>query len=466
MSISLCIQKIDAASILHYHSHKEIHGDNMTGNTIHQRPAELLQNLIRFNTTNPPGNERPCIEYINGLLKETGIETTLVAKTPERPNLIARLKGEGNAPPLMLYGHVDVVTTENQKWTHPPFEGNIVDGYIWGRGTLDMKSGIAMYLAAILKAKAEGTHLPGDIIFTAVADEEVTSEVGAQFLVEEHADLFKGIRYALSEFGGASLSLGGKRFYPIQTAEKYGCPARVIFHGTGGHGAVPVHGAAMAKLAAALRTLDRHPLPVHITPPTRLMFETIAKGLGGIQGWVLGQMLNPLFTELILKAVGSEGATYSALLHNTVSPTIIEASDKRNVIPSEIVLDLDGRLLPGFTADDLKRELQTLLGDDCIIETIMPVPGPAEADMNLYELLAGVLKGFDPQGVPFPFVNYGVTDARFFSRLGIQTYGFMPMEIPEGLGLTSTIHAADERIPVAAMDFGTRAVFEVLQKFS
>ncbi len=217
---------------------------------IHAHPAELLQNLIRFDTTNPPGNERACIQYINGLLKDAGIPTTLVARTPERPNLAARLKGAGSAPPLMLYGHVDVVTTADQKWTYPPFEARLVDGSIWGRGALDMKHGIAMYLAAVLKAKAEGIRLPGDIIFLATADEEADCEFGAKYLVEQHADLFQGIHYALSEFGGTSIPIAGKRFYPIQTCEKQVCPVHITFHGTGGHAAVPVRGGAMAKLAA------------------------------------------------------------------------------------------------------------------------------------------------------------------------------------------------------------------------
>ena len=214
--------------------------------SIYERPAELLQNLIRFDTTNPPGNERACIEYIHNLLKDAGVQADLLARTPDRPNLIARLKGSGDAPPLMLYGHVDVVTTQGQKWSYPPFEGRIVDGFIWGRGALDMKHGIAMYLAAILKAKAERISFPGDLIFLATVDEETGCENGAKFLVEQHADLFDGVRYALSEFGGASISIAGKRFYPIQTSEKLVCPVRITFHGKGGHGAVPIQGGAMA----------------------------------------------------------------------------------------------------------------------------------------------------------------------------------------------------------------------------
>jgi len=432
---------------------------------IYAHPAELLQNLIRFDTTNPPGNERPCIQYINGLLKDAGIPTTLVARTPRRPNLLARLKGTGTAPPLMLYGHVDVVTTAGQKWTYPPLEARLVDGYIWGRGALDDKHAIAMYLAAVLKAKAEGIHPPGDVIFLATVDEEADCEFGSKYLVEQHPDLFQGIRYALSEFGGTSIPIAGKRFYPIQTCEKQVCPVRITFHGTGRHAAVPVLAGAMAKLAKAITSLDRHPLPVHITQQTRMMIETIAKGMGGISGLALRQLLIPPLTNLLLKLLGTTGATFSPLLHNSASPTMLKGSEKRNVIPSEVILELDGRLLPGFSADDMKAELQHLLGRDCTIETSLPYPTPTSTDMGLYEMLAGTLRELDPDGTPFPFVNYAVTDARFFSKLGIQTYGYTPLLISEGLDLTNTIHGADERVPAAALDFGVNAVFNAIQKF-
>ena len=165
-------------------------------------PTELLQNLIRFDTTNPPGNEVDCVNYIDGLLTEAGFQTTLLSKTPNRPNLITRLSGQGNAPPLLLYGHVDVVTTVNQNWTYPPFNGDIVDGWIWGRGALDMKSGISMMLSAMLKAKTEGLNPDGDIILAILCDEESGGSNGAEFLVQNHPDHFKDVRYAIGEFGG------------------------------------------------------------------------------------------------------------------------------------------------------------------------------------------------------------------------------------------------------------------------
>ncbi|MFH1524382.1 MAG: M20/M25/M40 family metallo-hydrolase [Chloroflexota bacterium] len=432
---------------------------------IYERPAELLQNLIRFDTTNPPGNERACIQYINGLLKDAGIKTNIVARVPSRPNVIARLKGEGKAPPLLLYGHVDVVTTEGQKWTHPPFEAKIVNGFIWGRGALDMKSGVAMLLAAFLKAKAEKVPLPGDVIFAAVADEEAGDDFGVHYLVDKHPNLFEGVRYAFGEFGGFNLSIGGKRFYPIMIAEKQTCWMKATFQGRAGHGSMPIHGGAMAKLASALRLLDTHSLPVHVTPAVRMMIESLAKSLGGINGLVIRQLLNPPLTNLVLKSIGERGSLFSPLLHNTVSPTMLNASEKVNVIPGEVALRMDGRLVPGAKSDDMLRELHALLGEEVQFDVFKAEPGPAAPDMGLFDTLGSILQELDPTGIPLPYVMTGVTDARFLSKLGIQTYGFTPLQLPEDFNFASTVHAADERVPVAALDFGVKAIFNALQKF-
>jgi acetylornithine deacetylase/succinyl-diaminopimelate desuccinylase-like protein len=433
---------------------------------IYERPAELLQNLIRFDTTNPPGSERACIQYINGLLKDAGIKTNILARTPERPNLVARLKGEGKAPPLLLYGHVDVVTTQGQKWTHPPFEGKIVDGFVWGRGALDMKSGVAMLLAAFLKASAEKVSLPRDVLFAAVADEEAGGDFGVRYLVDEHPDLFKDVRYAFGEFGGFNLSISGKRFYPIMVAEKQICWMKATFTGPAGHGSMPIHGGAMARLGRALHLLDTHQLPVHVTPAVRMMVDALAKDLRGVSGLVIGQLLNPALTDLILKMLGEQASLFSPLLHNTVSPTMLKASDKTNVIPGEVSLGMDGRLVPGGKPEDMIRELHSLLGQAVQFEVLKADPGPAAPNMGLFDTLGDILRGLDPAGIPLPYVASGVTDARFLSKLGIQTYGFTPLQLPDGFNFANTIHAADERVPVAALDFGVKAIFNALQKFN
>ncbi len=426
-------------------------------------PLEVLQTLVRFDTTNPPGNEAACIHYLDGLFKQAGFSTTILGKTPERLNLITRLPGRGEAPPVVWQAHVDVVTTEGQTWQHPPFSGEVVDGYLWGRGTLDDKGAAAMMAVALLRAKAQGIRPPGDIIFTALADEEVGGEYGAKFLVEQHPEHFEGVRFAIGEGGGVSVTVGGKKFYVIMLAEKQICSVKLTIRGRAGHGSVPQRGQAMAKLARALDTLNRKSLPVHVTPVARAMIAGISEALPFPQNVALRQLLNPALTDRVLGLLGEKGAQLSASLHNTVSPTIVRGGEKINVIPGEITLELDGRLLPGFTPDNMTRELHALLGDEIEIAVTRYEPGPQPADMERYHVLADIVRKADPEGIPVPYLVSGVTDARHFAKLGIQSYGFIPTQIPDEL--IKTIHAADERIPVATIEWGTQVLLETLQRF-
>lgn len=432
---------------------------------IYQRPAELLQHLLRFDTTNPPGNEAACIDYIRDLLAAAGIDSQIVAKDPNRPNLLARLPGTGHAPPLLLYGHVDVVTTANQDWTHPPFAGDIVDGYIWGRGTLDMKGGVAMMLAAFLRAKAENLALPGDVIFLALADEENKGIYGAEFMAEQHADLLADVRYAIGELGGYTAWIGGRKFYPIQVAEKRGCATRVTIKGPGGHASMPLRGGAMARLGDILQKLDENRLPVHIIPAVRMMIEAMADGLPQPTSGLVRQLLDPARTDAVLDELGDDGLFFEPLLHNTANATMVQGGHKRNVFPSQITLELDVRILPGQTPDDLLGELRDLLGADLDFEVVYHYAGPVEVDMGLFDTLAGILREVDPDGIPAPFVIPAGTDGRFFSRIGIQTYGFLPMQLPQDVEFMSALHAADERIPLDSMTFGTDAIYQLLQRF-
>jgi len=432
---------------------------------VYERPVELLRRLIRFDTTNPPGNERACIEWIDGVLRDGGYETELLAKDPGRPNLLARLDGRGEAPSLLLQGHVDVVPVQGQDWQHPPFEGKLVDGWVWGRGALDMKGGVAMMLAAFLRAKAEGLTPPGDVLFLALSDEEAGGDYGARFLVEEYARKFEGVRYALGEFGGFPLYVGRRRFYPVQVAEKQRCFMRAVVRGPGGHGALPMRGGAMAKLARFLGRLDRRRLPVHLTPVARRFLEAMAASSPFPTGTILRGLLDPRLSDRTLALLGSKGRAFDPMLHNTVNATIVRGGEKINVIPSEVTVEMDGRLLPGYTAADMIAELRRLVGGDVEFEVISHDPGPSEPDMGLFEALSGILREADPEGVPVPLLNPAFTDARFFSRLGIQTYGFLPMKLPAGFNFNETIHAADERIPAEALGFGADAIYKTLERF-
>jgi acetylornithine deacetylase/succinyl-diaminopimelate desuccinylase-like protein len=432
---------------------------------LHERPEELLQRLLRFDTTNPPGGERGCVEWLAVTLQDAGLETTLVAADPARPSLVARLRGSGDAPPLMLQAHVDVVATAGQQWTHPPFAGEVADGFVWGRGALDMKAGAAMFLAAALRAVATGMQPAGDLVLAFLSDEEAGGDLGAAHLVRERPDLLAGVRYALGEFGGFTLEMGGRRFYPIQVAEKQLCWVKATVRGPGGHGALPMRGGAMARLGTLLRTVDRRRLPVHVTPIARRMIEQTAAELPVPAGVLLRQLLDPRFTDHVLRLLGERGKVFDPLLHNTVNATIVRGGDKVNVIPSEATVEFDGRLLPGFTADDMVRELSALLGPDVDVEVLRHEPGPPEADLGLFDLLAGVLREADPSGTPIPLLLAAFTDARHFARLGIQSYGFTPMQLPAEMRFTELIHAADERIPVDAVRFGTDAVFRVIERY-
>jgi acetylornithine deacetylase/succinyl-diaminopimelate desuccinylase-like protein len=426
--------------------------------------TELLQELIRFDTTNPPGNEAACMAFVRGLLEEEGCETVTFEQEPGRPNLVSRLPG-GDAPPLLLQGHVDVVTTAGQDWTHPPFEGRLEDGEIWGRGALDMKAGVAMLLHAFLRAKRETATLPGDLVLVVLSDEENGGDLGARFLVEEHPELFAGMRYALGEFGGFTLHAGGRRFYPIQVAEKQICWLKATVRGPGGHGAMVHRGGTVARLARLLSDLDRKRLPVHITPVVRQTVEAIAAELPRAQAAVMRSLLKPRFTDGALRLLGAQAALFEPMLRNTVNATIVRGGAKINVVPSEIELELDGRALPGFTPDDLIAELQGIVGDDVEVELVRHDPGPSAPDLGLFETLAGVIRELDPDGIPIPLLQIGVTDGRFFSQAGIQTYGFLPMRLPQGFAFNKLIHAADERIPVDALEFGAEAVWRAVQRF-
>src|SRR5438105_2951562 len=231
-------------------------------------PAEVLQQLIRFDTTNPPGNEGPCLGWLKELFGTRGAEALLFAEAPDRPNLVVRVPGRGEAPPLLLQAHVDVVTTVGQSWTRPPFAGELVDGWVWGRGALDMKGGVAMMTAALLRGLDEGTPPAGDVVLCCLADEEAGGVHGARFLVDRHPDLFEGIRHGIGEGGGVFQHLGGTVFYPIMVAEKRSCRLRLRLRGPGGHASRAHRGGTMAKLGELLTRLDRSRLPVQLTPVT------------------------------------------------------------------------------------------------------------------------------------------------------------------------------------------------------
>ena len=343
---------------------------------------------------------------------------------------MTRLPGRGDAPALVLQGHVDVVTTANQTWTHPPFDADLIDGWVWGRGALDMKGGVVMMLCAVLRAKAEGVVPAGDIILTIMADEEAGSDYGARFLTEEHPEQFEGARYAIGEGGGSSQHMFGRRYYPVTVAEKQVCWMRATLHGPGGHGASVHRDGAMAKLGHLLTTLNGNRLPVHVTPVMEQMDDALAESAPAEQAMLLRELLDPARTDAALDELAAQGVRQArmldALLHNTVNATVVRGGDKTNVIPSRIDLELDGRVLPGYTSDDIMAEVRALVGDgELELDVVRHDAGGAEPDLGLFPLLKELIQEADPDGVA-----HSVDGGRLHGRAHVYAAGHPELRVP------------------------------------
>ncbi len=428
-------------------------------------PVPILQELIRFDTTNPPGSERACVDYLDELLSGAGFATERLVKDPERPILLTRLEGRGEAPPLLLYGHVDVVEADGERWTYPPFAGTVAEGAVWGRGALDMKGGVAMMVAALLGAQADDVRPRGDVLLAVLPDEEAGGEHGAVYLTEEHPDRLAGVRWAIGEFGGFPLHLSGQTFYPVQVTEKGICWLEATVRGRGGHGSIPRSGGTMARLAELLQALDRWEAPHRVTPPVRDMVEAMAASADPPLDRVFRDLLDVESKPGALEALGDSAPLFEAVLQNTATPTVVRAGSKVNVVPSEARVKIDGRPLPGVGAGELISELRQAVGEEVALGVERSEEIDGETDLELFPLLAELLREADPEARPVPLVVLGGTDGRFFRRLGIQTYGYLPLDLPEGFDFLNTIHGVDERVPVDALAFGTSILGELLQRY-
>jgi len=430
---------------------------------IHERPADLLQELIQFETVNPPGNERDCIEWLGDLLDAYGIEYDTYAADPDRPNLLARVPG-GDASPLLLYGHVDVVPVEEDEWSHDPFAGTINDGYIWGRGALDMKSGVAMFLSVFLRAAVADERPAGDLLFLAVSDEEGGGDDGMGFLVEEHPELFADVEYALGEFGGFNFDAGGVETYPIQVNEKQVCWMEVTFRGQSGHASLPTPDTAMGKMASFVEAVDGERLPVHVTPPVESMIEVFVDAVPPSLGEMLETLRDPERTDEMLDRMGEQGRLFDALLHNTANVTRVRGGDKENVVPGEVTVFLDCRLVPGQEPEDVIGELSALTDADPEFDIVRYDPGPSGTDMGLFDELAGHLEAAAEGSTAIPFVMFGGTDGRHLAKVGVQSYGYTPMQVGD-IPFLDLAHSSDERIPVEAVGWGADRVYDAVRGY-
>lgn len=427
----------------------------------------LFRGLLRIDTTNPPGLERAAAEFLAEALRKDGLEPQLLEKVKDRTSLVVRLRGSGKKPPLMLTAHLDVVAAEPSRWKHPPFEAVVDDGWIYARGAIDMKHMAAMSVMTLKLLKREGVALDRDIIFAGVADEEAGCDLGSRFLVDEHAELVRS-EFTLGEIGGYTQDLRGTRLYPIQIAQKGMVWLKARVEGTPGHGSMPRADNAVVRLAEAVSKLVPDALPVHHSEPVQQMLSAFAASQKFPASVAMPRLLNPLLAEQVLKLIPDPGARrgLNALIRNTVSPTVLRAGAKTNVIPSFAEAELDGRTVPGQTARDLVAEVQKLVGEDVKIEVLNEMPPVVmNKETELFARLTEAVKTMDPAGVPVPFVIPGFTDAGPFSKLGTTYYGFAPVVFPQSprVAFGDLYHGDNERIPVEGFHKGLQTLHRVVR---
>jgi acetylornithine deacetylase/succinyl-diaminopimelate desuccinylase-like protein len=429
-----------------------------------------LVRLIQAETVNPPGNELPAILILKDILEGAGIPQDafkIVESAPNRVNIIARIKGDGSERPFLLSGHVDVVPVEKEHWSHDPFGGEVIDNAVWGRGALDMKGFLAMYLQIYLNIFRQKIPLKRDIILAAIADEEAGFIHGSQFLVEQHRELIDA-EYGMTEGGAMTIYFGKTRVYPIQVAEKAVCWMRARVHGKPGHGSIPHSDNPVYYLAQAIEKLRRaRHLPVHLTPT----FLNMLDGAGAQLQFPLNTLTRALHSSTLMSFVldrmkGDSSNMVRALVTNTVSPTMLHAGTKVNVIPSVAEVDIDCRLVPGQTPDSVKNEIHQIVGEGIELETVYTTSGAEfSTDTPLFRLMERRTRQMDPGGLVIPMLMPGATDACQYQNAGIKVYGFTPGILPPGMPIMQMAHGHDERIPVSFIESGLPVLWDVVNEF-
>ena len=409
--------------------------------------TDLLSRLIQVDTTNPPGNETAAAELLRDYLAESGVESELYAKVPERANLVARLPGRGGGPSLLLLSHTDTVVADASEWQVDPWSGELRDGEVWGRGALDMKGEVAASAAAIASLAREGFEPSGDLIFVAAADEEVGEGFGLPWLCSEHPDAVRA-DYALNEGGGERVELGGRAFYLCSTAEKMSSPFRLRVHGRAGHASMPgIADNALAKAAPLIERLAAYRPEPRLGPETEAVVEAFAgRSLEPAEALARAREVDPLTAELL-----------EPLLSVTLSPTMISASERRNVIPSTCEVVVDCRLLPGQTQAEVEPLLRSVLGEgDYDFEWIEGRGGTRSAlETPLWDAVAGFVAEVERGAEALPISVAGFTDSHWLREsFGTVAYGFFPMRAMDPQVAARLIHSADERIRVDDLELG------------
>jgi acetylornithine deacetylase/succinyl-diaminopimelate desuccinylase-like protein len=411
--------------------------------------AELTQRLIRLDTTNPPGNETAAAELLRDYLEAAAVECELYARVPERANLVARIPGRGDGPSLALLSHTDVVLADAREWERDPFGGELVGGEVWGRGALDMKGEVAASAVALATLAREGWRGSGDLIFVAAADEEVGAGYGLQWLVEAHPDAVRA-DFSVNEGGGDRVELGGKVLYLCATAEKMSSPFKLRVHGRSGHASMPsIADNALVKAAPLIDRLGSFRAEPQLIPEVEGFFAAL---LGDVPaaGDALerARAVAPLAAELI-----------EPLLSMTVAPTIVHASDKRNVIPALCEVTVDTRLLPGQSPEEAEGAIRAFLGPgDYELENVerqggtrSPIGGP------LWDAVRAFVESEEPGAAAAPVCVAGFTDSHWLrDAFGTVAYGFFPARKLDTETAARLIHSANERVPVADLELGVR----------
>ncbi len=449
--------------------------------------VEHLRALIRIPSVNPPdggpdvaagrdpsGGETAAARFCADVLDGAGIAAEVIELTPGRGSCVARLPTSVRdpEPPLILLSHVDVVPVDAESWSRDPFCGDLVDGVVWGRGAVDMKDMVAMELAVMLALRRSGADLRRDVIFAAVADEEAGGEHGARGLVEQRPELFHdagGQRAvaALNEVGGYSITLGGRRFYTIQVAEKGIAWTRLRTTGRPGHGSMPHADNAAIKLAHAVAAIaaDQARRPARLLPVVAGFLDAI--GLAEVRRLAES---DPARAEGALAASVPDPVMRSsldAMLRDTATPTVLRAGKKVNVMPGAGEAEIDVRTLPGTDQAAFLRRLQEVVGDDALVESVVALP-PVEwpADAEIVELMRDALAAADPDATPVPMMITPGTDAKALAQLGIPCYGFAPLRLEPDFPFLELFHGHDERVPVSALAFGLPVLAEVVARYA
>ncbi|GII22515.1 peptidase M20 [Planosporangium mesophilum] len=418
---------------------------------------EICRDLLRIDTTNTgdtttSAGERAAAEYVAAKLAEVGLEPEIRESAPGRTSVVARYEGaDRDRGALLVHGHLDVVPADASEWSVDPFGGEIKDGYLWGRGAIDMKDFDAMALAVVRQWRREGRVPPRDLVLAFLADEEAGGRYGAHFMVDNHPELFEGCTEAIGEVGGFSYTVDENlRLYLVETAEKGIEWLRLIARGRPGHGSMVNDDNAITALSEAVARLGRHKFPIAMTDTVRAFLAQVSEALG-----IEVDLDDP---ELAIAKLGPIATIIGATVRNTANPTRLEAGYKENVIPSRAVATVDCRTLPGH-AEVFEKQLRDVIGPDIDIEYIERQP-PLETafDGPLVEAMSAALLAEDPAARAVPYMLSGGTDAKAFQKLGIRCFGFAPLRLPADLNFGALFHGIDERVPVEGLKFGVRVL--------